>query len=225
MFDSSHLTRQLDIIPLNSLVVPVHIVGAGAIGSFITLMLAKMGITDITVYDYDTVSVENMSCQFYRFSDIGKNKVDALKDIVESFTNIKIKTVAKAWTKEMPVEFRGIVISAADSMEVRKELFEHCKKDFRIQWFIDSRMGAETALMYVMNAQKKVDQDAYANTLYTDKEASQERCTAKSTIYTANLLSGHVVKAVKDLITRQPYPRVTMWNIASNTKTCYAGTI
>lgn len=225
MFTSSHLTRQLDLIPLEALKMPVHIIGAGAIGSHVALMLAKMGVTDISVYDPDVVSIENMSCQGFRFSDIGKLKVKALFDIVESYTNVKIKGYCFPWTKEKPFDLRGIVVSAADSMKVRADLFNHCKDDFRIEWFIDSRMGAESALMYVMNAQRPIDQEAYSATLYSDEEAQPERCTAKATIYTANLLSGHVVKAVKDLITKKPYPRTTMWNIAKNTKTCWEGTI
>lgn len=225
MFVASHLTRQLDLIPLEDLKRQVHIIGAGAIGSHVALMLAKMGITDLTIYDPDFVSIENMSCQGYRFSDIGKPKVQALFEIVKDYTNIEIKKVQEPWTKEKPFDLRGIVISAADSMQVRTDLFTHCKNDFRVDWFIDSRMGAESALMYVMNAQRPEDQSAYEATLYADKNAQPERCTAKATIYTANLLSGHAVKAVKNLITKKPYPRTTMWNIAKNTKSCWEGSL
>lgn len=218
----AHLTRQSDLIPAAALRTKVHIIGAGAIGSFTALMLAKMGMEDITVYDFDTVSIENMNCQFFRFSDIGKPKVHALAEIVESFTNVKIKAEPLPWARGLKADLRGIVISAADSMVVRRDLFEHCKGDFRTEWFIDSRMGAESALMYVMNPQKQIDQTAYESTLYTNEAAVQERCTAKSTIYTANMLSGHVVKAVKNLITRQKYSRVTHWDIAANEQTCYS---
>lgn len=223
MLDSSHLTRQLDIIPLNTLKMPIHIVGAGAIGSFTALMLAKMGMEDITVYDNDMVSIENMNNQFYRFSDIGKPKVTALAELVNDFTGVRIKPFNGRWEKEKPSELRGIVISAADSMQVRKDLFEHCMADFRINWFLDSRMGSESALMYVMNPQRERDQVSYLKTTYSDADAAQERCTAKSTIYTANMLSGHVVKAVKDLITKGSYARVTMWSIANNQQQCHPG--
>lgn len=221
---NGHLTRQLDIIPMEDLNKEVHIIGAGAIGSFTTLMLAKMGITNITVYDYDTVSIENMSCQFYRFSDIGKPKVEALRSLVMDFTGVAITAVNGPWTPEHINPLKGIVIAAADSMEARRDIFEHCRKDYRVDWFIDSRLGAESALLYIMNAQRPEDQKAYNATLYMDANAVQERCTAKATIYCTNLLAGQVVKGVKNLITRQPYPRITMWNVTENSIMSFKGT-
>ena len=78
-----HLTRQLDLIPLNVLNKPVTIIGCGAIGSFLGLQLAKMGMTNLTFFDHDTVSIENMSNQFYPRSAIGQNKASALYDMLE----------------------------------------------------------------------------------------------------------------------------------------------
>lgn len=222
-FANAHLTRHIDIINPEQLKIPIHIIGAGAIGSFTCLMLAKMGAEDITVWDYDTVSIENMSCQFYRFKDIGVNKTLALQNLVLEFTGVQIKTKPLRWTPEVEQETRGLVICAADSMLVRKELFTYCSKDFRIPWFIDSRMGAETALMYVMRPSASTDRTSYANSLYEEKDAVQERCTAKSTIYTANMLSGHVVKAVKDILTKNEYPRITQWSIGMNEMQVYRG--
>lgn len=227
MFKDSHLTRQLDLIPMEALNVPVHIIGAGAIGSFTALMLAKMGIEDITVYDPDKVSIENMSCQFYRFSDIDQYKVDALHDLVYDFTEVSLLPINRAWKSDSFAQpgdtLKGIIIAAADNMEVRRALFEHCKDNYLVKWFIDSRMGAESCLLYTMNPQDPKDQESYAKTLYTNEQAVQERCTAKSTIYTANMLSGHLVKTVKNLITGASYPRVTHWSIADNAQTVYTG--
>lgn len=223
MLEASHLTRQFDIIPMATLKKPVHIIGAGAIGSFTALMLAKMGMEDISVYDNDDVSIENMNNQFYRFSDIGKPKVVALAQLVHDFTQVKIKPFNQLWTKDVPVGLRGIVISAADSMDVRRELFEYCATDFRIEWFLDSRMGSESALMYVMSPQNTDDRLSYSKTLYSNEDAEQERCTAKSTIYCATMLSGHLVKAIKDLITGNKYPRVTMWSILNNQQKVFQG--
>lgn len=222
-FQHSHLTRHIDIINPEQLAVPIHIIGAGAIGSFAALMLAKMGATDITVWDNDIVSIENMSCQFYRFKDIGTKKVTALAAIIEDFTGVKIKAIPIHWDAKASQDTRGLVISAADSMEVRKDLFNYCKKDYRIRWFMDTRMGAETALMYVMQPDKSEDCTSYANSLYEEKDAVQEKCTAKSTIYTANMLSGHLVKAVKDCLTKQEYPRITQWSIKHNEMQVYRG--
>jgi len=211
---NQHLTRQLDIIPLEVLGEQITIIGAGAIGSWTALSLAKMGFCNIRVIDYDTIEIENMNCQFYPHSAIGQLKVVALKDLVKAFTNIEIEAIAREYIKEL---YSGIVISAVDSMKVRKLIWDNHKEiSFGTKFIIDPRMGAESALLYTMSPLDLEDIEAYENTLYTDENSVQERCTAKSTIYTANLLSGLVSKTVKDIVTKNPYSRSAIWAIKEN---------
>jgi molybdopterin/thiamine biosynthesis adenylyltransferase len=206
-----HLTRQLDILPLDKLGEKITVIGAGAIGSWVVLALAKMGFSNIVVFDDDDVSVENMSCQFYPMTAIGQKKVRALAQMVQQFTGVVIEDVAERYEKGT---FSGIVISAVDSMQVRRLIWEnHKAMGFTTKFIIDPRMGAETALLYVMDPKSEKDITSYEKTLYSDNEAVQERCTAKATIYTANMLSGLVCKAVKDIVTDNPYPRISNWSI------------
>jgi molybdopterin-synthase adenylyltransferase len=212
---NAHLSRQLDLIPVERLGLPIKIIGVGAIGSFVCLQLAKMGCTDIEVWDYDMVSVENMSCQFYRFKDIGKPKVVALQELVKDFTNQEIKIHNERY---VPTDMhRGVVILAVDCMKTRKNLWNEIRDtSFGVKLVIDPRMGAEDALLYAMNPFDDKDVDSYEKTLYTNEQAVQERCTAKSTIYTANLLSGMVAKVVKNIVCQEKYPRISMWGIGTN---------
>lgn len=215
MTNATHLTRQLDIVPMEILSTPITIVGAGAIGGWCTLALAKMGFANITVYDFDQVDEVNLNSQFYRTSDVGKYKVDALKSLVQDFTGVEITALNRRYRDD--VFDSGILIAAVDSMEVRRSMWEaHVNEPTMLRAIIDPRMGAETALLFVMQPQNPHDQKAYVNSLYTDANAVHERCTAKATIYTANLLSGLVVKAVKDILTRPDYLRTAQWNIAEN---------
>lgn len=212
--EHEHLTRQLDLIPLEVLSEKITVIGAGAIGGWVTLSLAKMGFDDITVFDFDKVDVVNLNSQFYRTKDIGRHKAAALQELVESFTDVKIKAFLTPYEKGI---FPGIVISAVDSMEVRRTIWaNHAGKSPFTKAIIDCRMGAEEGLLYVMKPMSKHDQKSYQKSLYSDAEAVQERCTAKSTIYCANMLSGLVVKAVKDLLTRPDYLRSAQWSIAEN---------
>ncbi len=218
MKDTNHLMRQLDIIPMEALEVPITVIGAGAIGSFVVLSLAKMGFEDITVYDFDEVSVENMNCQWYRKGDIGRPKVLALKALIHDFTGVTIGAV-NAKFEPIPAhtdELQGIVISSVDSMAVRRMIWDACKDNPSVYWFIDPRMAAEYALSFVMDPNNTKDIAAYEKTLYTDENAEQERCTAKATMYTATMIAGYVAKHVKDLVTKSPYARVTHWDIKGN---------
>jgi molybdopterin/thiamine biosynthesis adenylyltransferase len=208
-----HLTRQLDIIPLDVLGAEITIIGAGAIGSWTALSLAKMGFTNLRVFDFDTISVENLNCQFYRHDQVGQNKTDALKEMIKAFTNEPITVYNERFDGSQTLT--PITISAVDSMGARAIIWEACKAQY-VKWFIDGRMGAENALLYTMSPLNEKDVASYEKTLYSDADANTERCTAKSTMYTANLLAGLICKAVKDLATKQAYPRTAQWGIAHN---------
>ena len=55
------------------------IAGCG-IGSSPAICAARMGFETFTLVDGDTVDNHNLNRQFYDFADIGRLKVDALKD-------------------------------------------------------------------------------------------------------------------------------------------------
>jgi len=57
--------------------------GAGSLGSRIALNLAKEGFGRIIIVDSDIVAEENIGYQEYSKLDIGKNKVEALKNRIE----------------------------------------------------------------------------------------------------------------------------------------------
>ena len=220
MLPNEHLSRQIDIIPPASLTTPVTIIGAGAIGGWTALSLAKMGMTNLTVYDFDTVDIVNMNSQFYRFKDINRPKAEALADLIEDFTQIKIRAITGRY---IGGQFDGIVISAVDSMAVRHLIWKEHQKALKTDLIIDPRMGAESALLYAMQPNNLADRRTYPKTLYSDEDAVQARCTAKATIYTANLLAGLVVRTVKGFLIDRDYPRTVQWDIRHDIFMCYHG--
>lgn len=211
-----HLTRQLEILPVDKLALPINIVGAGATGGFAALALAKMGFEDITVWDFDVVSIENMSCQFYRFKDIGCLKAQALAQLVEDFTKVIIKTHCRRFEERDVATLSGVVILAVDDMKARADIFRDITEGaMNVKWVIDPRMSAEKYNQFTINPHDPKDQKTYRKSLYTNEEAVAERCTAKSTMYTAMMASGFIAKTVKDLAVGAEYTRILMWNVAS----------
>ena len=212
---NANLTRQSDLIPTKVLGEKITIIGAGAIGSLVSWSLAKMGFLNQTVIDFDMIEVENMNCQLYGRDHVGRSKVDALQYIIERDTGFKIETVFDKYTGG--VTFPGIVVSAVDSMEVRKTIWNaHKNMGVGTKFIIDPRMSIENCLQYTMDPMDPTDAEEYEATLYSDDEAVQEPCTNKATIYTSLLLSGHVVKTIKDLVLGLPYARIMNWSIAKN---------
>ena len=202
------LVRQSDLIPIDVLSKKITIIGAGAVGSWTALALAKMGFLNLEIWDDDVVSVENMNNQMYPITSLDEPKVQALGDMINMFTGHKVVTINGRYEGE---KLTGdIVISAVDNMKVRKSIWDNSQAS----WFIDPRMGAETALLYVMNRQDSADKVTYPKTLHTDEEGVHEPCTAKSTIYCSNFLSGLVARAVKQIATASPHTRIMQANLA-----------
>jgi saccharopine dehydrogenase-like NADP-dependent oxidoreductase len=206
-----HLTRQSDLIPEDVLNTRIIVVGAGAIGSFTVLTLAKMGFNNITVWDDDIIDPENMNCQFYKLSDIGSKKVDALREQVIEFTGITINTKDERVTRDTRIS-GDIIISAVDSMVAREIILGA----FAGHHLLDARMGAEYIAQYYVDMLNSSSVETYRASLYSDEEAVQERCTAKSTMYTVGNIAGLLGKAVKDIVTEGKPISSLDWNVKDN---------
>jgi molybdopterin-synthase adenylyltransferase len=185
--------RQQDILPPEKLAkLAVTIIGCGAVGSFVALTLAKMGITNITVYDGDTVAAHNLPNQWYKPDHIGMNKTDALWDIINDFTGVELKANDYHYERET---LRGIVICCVDSMDTRLNIWREVKK-FNPELYIDARMGAEVGKVLVVHPSLPNSCRKYEEDLYPSSEAFQAPCTAKATIYCAVGLAAYVGSTV-----------------------------
>ena len=181
--------RQQDILPPDKLAkLSITVIGCGAVGSFTVLTLAKMGITDITVYDGDTVEEHNLPNQWYKPDHLGMNKTDALWDIIHDFTGVELKANAYYYERET---LRGIVICCVDSMDTRLKIWREVKK-YEPELYLDTRMGAEVGKVLVVHPSLPASRRKYEEDLYPSSEAFQAPCTAKATIYCACGLAAYV---------------------------------
>lgn len=58
----------------------VGIAGAGGLGSNVAMLLARSGIRHFVIADKDRVEASNLNRQFFWPEDVGRSKVDALKE-------------------------------------------------------------------------------------------------------------------------------------------------
>jgi len=185
--------RQLEVFNPDEFNTPVHIIGAGATGSWLTLMLAKLGVKDITVWDFDKVESHNIPNQAYKEGQIGENKVDALYNTVYEATGIKIKTKNKRVTGNEQLE--GIVFLLTDTMKSRKEIFEKSiRYKYPTKLLIETRMGLEGGRIYTINPMSPTHVKEYEKTLYSDEEAEVSACGAsQSIVATATQIASYAV--------------------------------
>ncbi len=193
-----HLTRHFDLIDFDKLNTPITVIGAGGIGSWTVFALAKMGFSNITVYDHDLVSIENVGNQLYNFEHIGLLKVGALIKICHDVGST-VKGRGEKFIHTHGRNLNGVVILAVDSMLARAMINSSIPEDC---FLIDGRMGAEKILVYT--SQNAEQRSVYEKSLYSDKDSEQAPCTAKATSYCALTISGLIVGQVKSFIQSQP---------------------
>ncbi len=179
-------TRQADIVPAERMAgLTVTVVGVGAIGRQVSLQLAAMGIPKLQLIDFDHVEIENLCCQGYLEHDMGMLKVDATSRLCWKINReVTVDTAGERFQRSMAVG--EILFCCVDDIETRKLIWEAVKD--RVSVFIDTRMSASvTRVIAVVDS---IGRRHYPTTLFGASEAYQGACTAKSTIYTANIAAG-----------------------------------
>lgn len=190
-------SRQQEAFEVQTFRTPVHVIGAGATGSWVVLMLAKMGIQDIHVWDYDVVEEHNLPNQAFFTKDISSPKASTIAAIAMEGGNDTV-----TWHNEKVTgsqRLSGIVFMLTDTMSSRKEIWEKAiKLKPSVKLLIETRMDLKGGFIYCINPVSMPQIKQYEQTFYSDEEAAVSACgTSQSLIATALDISA---KAVWQLI-------------------------
>lgn len=138
----------------------VNIIGVGAVGSYIALQLAKLGISNLTIWDFDTVEEHNITNQIYTRNDLGKKKVDALEEHLKA-SNPSINIIKKG--KYENQKLSGIVFMEVDSIELRHDIALYNQYNQNIELVIDGRIALETGVVYTVDWLNEAEVENYIN--------------------------------------------------------------
>ncbi|MDD5101968.1 MAG: tRNA threonylcarbamoyladenosine dehydratase [Endomicrobiaceae bacterium] len=113
----------------------IAIIGLGAVGSFCTEALARIGVGNLKLVDFDKIQVTNINRQLYALhSTIGQKKVDlAKKRVLDINPKCNIETLEVfVNTDTFEQIFKNdvdFVIDAIDSYNPKLRLIEYCYKN------------------------------------------------------------------------------------------------
>ena len=140
---------------------PVHIIGAGGIGSAVIFPLLKLGVHELHVWDPDVVEAHNLPAQLlYRPSDIGMSKASAVQAFAErQESDCQVVPHTEFVTADTP--FDGIVISGVDSMKSRSHIWDAVKFNPLVPLYMDGRIGGEQLQLLSLNPSDIDGIDAY----------------------------------------------------------------
>jgi sulfur carrier protein ThiS adenylyltransferase len=178
--------RQKDIVPADRLAAcKATVVGVGAIGRQVALQLTAIGIPWLQMVDFDTVDASNLASQGYLENDLGKPKVEATTLLCKQInTAVEIHWDKQPFRRSM--ETGSIVFCAVDRIHTRRLIWEAVKD--KTNFFSDGRMTAE--VLRILTACDFDSRKHYPTTLFHSDEAFEGPCTAKTTIYCANIAAG-----------------------------------
>ncbi len=103
--------------------VKLILLGVGGVGSFALDALYNTGITNITIVDFDTYEESNMNRQMGSHGNIGKIKVDALKEKYPQVTPIHVK-ITPEWIDNFDFSSYDYILDAIDDIKPKVHLIK-----------------------------------------------------------------------------------------------------
>ena len=197
---SDRFTRQQELVPAGRLAeLSMTVIGVGAIGRQVALQLAAIGARQLQLVDFDRVDPTNVTTQGYLLADIGELKVQATAAAIAALDpTIQVTVVNDRYRPQLAVG--QALFCCVDSIESRSAIWRSAGR--RTEFWCDGRMLGE--IIRVLVASDEVGRRHYPTTLFAAEEAGAGRCTARSTVYTANVAAGLLVHQFARWLRRQP---------------------
>lgn len=210
-------SRQRDIVPADRIAsCKATIIGVGAIGRQVALQLSAMGISWLQLIDHDTVEWSNLASQGYLEGEMGQSKVNATLDLCWKINaTTQIHAVPERFRRSMTIG--NVVFCCVDKIAVRRLIWESVKD--KVSFFVDGRMSAE--VLRVLTACDVKSREHYPTTLFKADEAFIGPCTAKTTIYCANIAAGLMLTQFTKYLRQLPIdPDIQLNLLASELSVC-----
>lgn len=165
-----NLAKHLEFFDPQRNDIPIHIIGLGAVGSHVALMLTRLGVVNFYLYEFDTVVPYNVANQSYSFLDIAYPKLDSMiRQMLAINPQLNIKLFSKGYTHQA---LSGYVFLCADSIELRKQIVADNKYNSNIKAMLDFRMRLADAQHYMANWDSDKEKEDFFNSMqFTAEEA------------------------------------------------------
>lgn len=211
---ASPYTRHLGIFNPHKHPLTATVVGCGAIGSFVSVGLAKMGVKDQNLFDFDTVEQENLAVQLHTKSSLGKNKAKATMAMIEDMCPEKsgITTFEKWDGQAIKTD---VLVSAVDSLEVRKAIWDSVKYDSAVKILLDARIGGQFIRTYAIDPTSPKDIKAYDATFPKgDMKGSELPCTERGVMDVSMFAAAILINQLRRWIVSKEKEQYLAFNLS-----------
>jgi molybdopterin/thiamine biosynthesis adenylyltransferase len=191
------------------------VVGLGGIGSFTAVSLAKLGVPQLTLIDFDTVEAHNVPNQFFSTDQIGLPKSLAIADICEQYGQINTSPRVESFNDAIRDDYRHtpLIVSGVDSMQARSDIWSDIRLKPRTKLYLDARIAGQLMMVYAVNPMDPVDVERYERTLHSDEDAVPAPCTERGVIDVGMVIGGILTRLTRAFYNDDPIDSITMLNI------------
>ena len=179
---------------------PVLVIGAGGIGSWLNLLLARAG-ANLYIYDFDHCDAGNLAGQLFKNADIRKSKVEAISAIISEFCDqgVEVEIFPERYVPQSPSN--PIVLTALDNMSTRRLAFENWQKflkdnpeEVKKSLFMDGRLSVEVIQIFCIKGDDIESQNKYEKEfLFSDEEVEEAPCTMRATSHIGAMIASHMI--------------------------------
>lgn len=185
----------------------VMLAGCGGIGSWVAMLLSRLDLSRIYLFDGDSIDSTNYAGQLFMTNQLGLNKATALRNNLSTFSNYnRVSTFGMYGRNEGT---SPIMICGFDNMVARKTFYTNWKtqhantvEDGKPRAiFIDGRLAAEEYQIFAIQAGDLSGMSNYeTNYLFSDSEADATVCSYKQTSFMAAQIGSMMVNILVNFI-------------------------
>ena len=160
----------------------VLVVGAGGLGSPVSIYLASAGVGQLTIYDDDEVDLSNLQRQIaHHTKDIGADKVISTQQTLKNI-NPEVKVIAEKKRLEgerlkLEVNDADIVVDCCDNFTTRFAVNDAC-----VQYQTPLVSGAAIRFEGQVSVFSVNDESPCYNCLYEDNGEEMQNCASNGVI-------------------------------------------
>lgn len=169
------------------------VIGCGGIGASALPTLATLGVPEIELWDADIVVDRNVaSTIMFGVNDIGQYKVEVAERELLRLGVSKVTVHQERFDAAKHGDtLSGIVISAVDTMAVRRDIWEAIRWNGRVVYYFDGRIGGETLQLDMVNPTEPEDITWYEQfELFDDTKVAPLPCAQRNIVYPSAVLGG-----------------------------------
>ena len=201
--------------------VGVSIIGLGGIGSWLALLLSRLKVRAMYCKDMDKVEAVNLAGQLYQSNDVGSNKTEAVRNLINRFNDRRPSMYMD--TTEFTVDSHIPTISyntsvhnvmlGLDSITARQTVYNYWKRatmyDSNEYILIDGRLTADKWQIFAIPSKDQKRMEVYEKEwLFPQSEAQHLPCSFKQTTYMAAMIASYMCNLFVNFIAESTKPIV-----------------